>query len=126
MSAANLLHDVNRDVDEAGDDEENEKHLHHGLSNALCLPAVVAFNDSAVHEKLERIRAILSPEASTLADGLRTLRSRLGLPSGLRSEGVTEADIPKLADKAFEDACHRSNPKPVTRDDLAKLYEASL
>ncbi len=104
----------------------SEKHLHHGLSNALCLPAVVEFNDSAVRPKLERIRAILAPEAKTLADGLRALRARLGLPGGLRAEGVSETDIPKLAAKAFEDACHRSNPKPVTEADLAKLYEASL
>jgi alcohol dehydrogenase class IV len=61
-----------------------------------------------------------------LADAITQLRSRLKLPAGLREEGVTEADIPKLADKAFEDACHRSNPRPVTRDDLAALYRASL
>ncbi len=104
----------------------SEKHLHHGLSNALCLPAVVEFNDDAIHAKLERIRGILSPQAKTLAEGLRAIRARIGLPAGLRAEGVTESDIPKLADKAIEDACHRSNPKPVTKSDLAKLYEASL
>jgi alcohol dehydrogenase class IV len=104
----------------------SEKNLHHGLSNALCLPAVVEFNDDVVHAKLERIRGILAPEAKTLAEGLRAIRARIGLPSGLRAEGVTESDIPKLADKAIEDACHRSNPKPVTKNDLAKLYEASL
>jgi alcohol dehydrogenase class IV len=104
----------------------SEKNLHHGLSNALCLPAVVDFNDDVIHAKIERIRAVLSPGAKTLSDGLRALRAQLGIASGLRAEGVTEADIPKLADKAFEDACHRCNPKPVTRADLAKLYEASL
>ena len=104
----------------------SEKGLHHGLSNALCLPAVVAFNDDAIHAKLERVRTILCPNAKTLADGLRALRTELGLPNGLAAEGVTEADIAKLADKAIEDACHRSNPKPVTRDDLAALYRASL
>jgi alcohol dehydrogenase class IV len=104
----------------------SEKNLHHGLSNALCLPAVVDFNDDVVHAKLERIRGILAPSAKTLGEGLRALRARIGIPNGLRAEGVTEADIPKLADKAIEDACHRCNPKPVTRNDLAKLYEASL
>jgi len=39
---------------------------------------------------------------------------------------VTKADIPKLADKAMQDACHTSNPRPVTRDDMVKLYELSL
>jgi 4-hydroxybutyrate dehydrogenase len=104
----------------------SEKGLHHGLANALCLPAVVDFNQSVVAEKLERIRAVLDPRAPTCGAALRGLRTRVGLPEGLRAEGVTEGDVPKLADKAIEDACHRSNPRPVTRDDLATLYRASM
>jgi 4-hydroxybutyrate dehydrogenase len=104
----------------------SEKGLHHGLANALCLPAVVEFNQSAVPAKLERIRGILWPTAKTCADGVRTLRARVGLPEGLRAEGVTERDIALLAGKAIDDACHRSNPRAVTRDDVAALYTASL
>jgi 4-hydroxybutyrate dehydrogenase len=104
----------------------SEKGLHHGLANALCLPAVVDFNQSVVAAKLERIRSILAPDAKTCSDGLRALRKRVGLPDGLRAEGVTEADVPALADKAAEDACHRSNPRPVTRDDLARLYRECI
>jgi alcohol dehydrogenase class IV len=104
----------------------SEKGMHHGLANALCLPAVVDFNESVIHDKLERIRAMLDAHAKSCGDAVRALRKRAGLPDGLRAEGVTEADIPKLADKAVEDACHRCNPRPVTRDDLAALYRASL
>jgi len=104
----------------------SEKGLHHGLANALCLPAVVDFNERAASEKLERIRGILDRGATSCGEALRALRKRVGLPGGLKAEGVTEADIPKLAAKAFEDACHRSNPCPVTQDDLAALYRASL
>ncbi len=100
--------------------------MHHGLANALCLPAVVEFNEAAAHGALERVRATLDPSAKTCAQAVRALRVRVGLPQGLGAEGVTESDIPKLADKAFEDACHRCNPRPVTRDDLAALYRASL
>jgi alcohol dehydrogenase class IV len=104
----------------------SEKGLHHGLANALCLPAVVDFNEAAIAPKLDRVRAVLVPDARTLGEAVRTLRKRVGLPEGLRAEGVSEADVPKLADKAFEDACHRCNPRAVTRDDLAGLYRASL
>jgi alcohol dehydrogenase class IV len=104
----------------------SEKNLHHGLANALCLPAVVDFNESVIHDKLDRIRGILDRSAKTCSDAVRALRKRVGLPEGLRAEGVSEGDVPKLADKAFEDACHRCNPRPVTRDDLAALYRASL
>lgn len=104
----------------------SEKGMHHGLANALCLPAVIDFNADAVPQRVERVRQALDPSSKTLSEGLRALRARIGLPAGLGAEGVTKADLPKLADKAFEDACHRLNPRPVTRDDLATLYERSL
>jgi alcohol dehydrogenase class IV len=104
----------------------SEKGLHHGLANALCLPAVVDFNVSAARAKLQRVASILDRDAPSCAEALRSLRHRVGLPSGLRACGITEADIPRLADKAVDDACHRSNPRPTTRDDLAALYLASL
>lgn len=104
----------------------SEKDMHHGLANALCLPAVVDFNEAVAPEKLERVKNLFDSKAPSLSHALRDLRARIGLPSGLGKEGVTKNDIPKLAAKAFEDACHRSNPKPTTADDLAALYEASL
>jgi len=104
----------------------SEKGLHHGLANALCLPAVVEFNAGTVFERLDRVRRILDASAKTCAEAIRTLRTRVGLPEGLGAEGVGESDIPKLSEKAFEDACHRSNPRKATQADLAALYRASL
>jgi 4-hydroxybutyrate dehydrogenase len=104
----------------------SEKGLHHGLANALCLAAVVDFNAPVAGPKLERVRAILEPGARTCGDAIRSLRKRVGLPDGLGSQGVREADIAKLTSKALEDACHRSNPRPVTANDLSDLYRASL
>jgi alcohol dehydrogenase class IV len=104
----------------------SEKGMHHGLANALCLPAVVDFNESVARAKLERIARILDAGATSCATAVRALRDRVGLPRGLAAEGIGPADVAKLADKAFEDACHRSNPRPTTRDDLAGLYAASL
>ena len=104
----------------------SEKNLHHGLANALCLPAVVDFNNVVVPDRVERVRRIVDLTATSLSNALRALREKVGLPGGLSAEGITKADIPKLADKAMEDACHRSNPRPCTREDMAKLYELSL
>jgi 4-hydroxybutyrate dehydrogenase len=104
----------------------SEKGLHHGLANALCLPAVVDFNEPVAGARLDRVRRILDATAGSCGDALRSLRTRLGLPQGLRAERVGDSDIPRLADKAMEDACHRGNPRPVTRDDLVALYRASL
>jgi len=104
----------------------SEKGLHHGLANALCLPAVIEFNEPAVHTKLERVRSILDADAGSCAEAVRGLRHRVGLPGGLRSQGVGEADVVPLSEKALEDACHRSNPRATTGSDLAQLYRASM
>ena len=104
----------------------SEKNLHHGLANALCLPAVCDFNNAAVPDRIERVRRLVDVNATSLSNALRALREKIGLPTGLSAEGVTKADIPKLADKAMEDACKALNPRPVTRDDIVKLYELSL
>jgi 4-hydroxybutyrate dehydrogenase len=104
----------------------SEKGLHHGLANALCLPVTVAFNESVVAERLDRCRKMLDPNARDIATALRNLRDRVGIRGGLTHRGVTRADIPKLSKMAFEDACHRSNPRPVTESDLAYLYSQAL
>ena len=56
---------------------------------------------------------------------VRALIADSGITAGLSRNGVTEAMLPKIADKAFEDACHPSNPRTCTRDDLLALARAS-
>ncbi len=106
----------------------SEHGLHHGLANALCLPAVLDFNEAAALERLLHVALLLGGEATSgaAAEAVRQLRQRVGLPSGLSAVGLDEAALVPLADKALEDACHRSNPRPCTRDDMTGLYRASL
>jgi len=104
----------------------SEKNLHHGLANALCLPAVCDFNNAAVPDRIERLRRSVDMTATSLSNALRTLREKIGLPNGLAAEGVKKDDISKLADKAMEDAYWRLNPRKVVREDMVKLYELSL
>ena len=104
----------------------SEKGLHHGLANALCLPAVIAWNAEKVPERIARLAQIFGVDPKKLPDAVRALRKELGLPEGLAAEGVTEGDLDKLADLAVEDACHRCNPRPCTRDDLRALYKQSM
>jgi len=106
----------------------SEHGLHHGLANALCLPAVLDFNEQAALERVVHVGLLLGGEAAegACSQAVRRLRAELGLPSGLRAVGVEDRDLASLADKAIEDACHRENPRPCTRDDLHALYRASL
>ncbi len=102
--------------------------LHHGLANALCLPAVLDFNEAAVVERVVHIGLLLDgqPDLGECSKAVRELRAALLLPNGLGEAGVKAAQLPALADLAFEDACHRENPRKCTRDDLLALYEASM
>jgi 4-hydroxybutyrate dehydrogenase len=101
--------------------------LHHGLANALCLPAVVAFNGDHAGDKLARVSELLGgePSAKGCAEALRALRARLGLPDGLEKAGVPREKIEPMSELAFHDACHSLNPRACTREDLRRLYEAS-
>ncbi len=57
---------------------------------------------------------------------VKKLIADLGIKHSLRQYGVKEAQLDALADQAFEDACHLTNPVPVNRDDLKELYRAAL
>ena len=110
-----------------------ENNLHHGLANALCLPAVIDFNRSAVPEKIARIAKMLGArgdDIETLAfecsGAVRALRQQVGLPDGLGKSGIEESMLPRLAKLAVEDACHALNPRPCTVDDMLALYRASI
>lgn len=111
----------------------DHKGMHHGLANALCLPAVLDFNRSAVPERIAAIGSILGArgnDTETLAfecsGALRALRKKVGLPSGLGELDVEEDDLPELAEAAMADVCHTLNPRECTEEDMLALYRASL
>jgi 4-hydroxybutyrate dehydrogenase len=107
--------------------------MHHGLANAICLPAVLDFNRVAVPDRIAEVAhqlGVRGDDESTLsfecAGAVRALRGSIGLPSGLRSQGVKESDLPRLAELAFADPCHELNPRRCTENDLLALYKASF
>lgn len=107
--------------------------MHHGLANALCLPAVLDFNRTVIARPIARIARILGvkgKDIETLAfecsGKVRALRHELGLPSGLGEAGVTEEQIVELAPLAQADGTHALNPRPCTKEDMLSLYRASL
>jgi len=107
--------------------------LHHGLANALCLPATLDFNRSAVPARVGEVARMLgvrAEDSETLAfecsGAVRALRHKVGLPDGLTAVGIDETRIHALARLAFEDACHQLNPRACTEHDMEMLYRASL
>lgn len=107
--------------------------LHHGLANALCLPAVVRFNAQAVPDRMrELLRAvgftvdtISSVDAAALfVRELRALFSDVGLPQNLLAAGVEKPDWEALTFEALADGCHSGNPRPVRAEDFRVLYQS--
>lgn len=108
--------------------------LHHGLANALCLPAVMRFNvDAAAPHyarlaRLYRDRNAHDSEQREAAEAVRMVEEmieRLGIQRGLRNHGVPRESLPRLSESAFADSCHKTNIRPCTQDDLQRLYEES-
>jgi alcohol dehydrogenase class IV len=108
--------------------------VHHGLANALVLPAVLEWNRAAAAPRLARIAVALGeppgPGDAALAaravERVRALARDVGIPAGLRAAGVREEDLPRIAAKALEDASHRTNPRPCREEDLLALARAAF
>ena len=55
-----------------------------------------------------------------VAEAIRDMNARLGLPTGLAALGVTRAMFEQIIDGAMADHCHKTNPRLATRDDYAR------
>ncbi len=109
--------------------------LHHGTLNAMFLPAVVLFNAPAEsiqkEHRLQRMAHAIGigscdSQGTELAEAIRALNARLGLPSGLRAMGVTDNLFERVIDGAMADHCHKTNPRIATRDDYQAMLAASM
>jgi alcohol dehydrogenase class IV len=106
--------------------------VHHGLANAIVLPLVMEFNlpaAEAVYAEAARAMGESPGEEPALARRavarVREISRACGIPERLREVGVEQARLGDVADRAFEDACHQSNPRPVTRADLETIVRAA-
>jgi len=107
--------------------------LHHGTLNAMFLPAVIRFNASAESMVKERRLArmaqamgLASGEADAVADAIRAMNQRLGLPGGLAAMGVQRDWFGRIIDGALADHCHKTNPRIATADEYRAMLEASM
>jgi len=108
--------------------------LHHGTLNAVFLPAVIRFNAEAEsmrrEHRIERIAQAMGlpgsdPQGVAVADAIRAMNVRLGLPTGLGQMGVDRGQFERVISGALVDHCHRTNPRLASRDDYLALLDAS-
>jgi 4-hydroxybutyrate dehydrogenase len=107
---------------------------HHGLANSLMLPAVINFNRMAAEERLATAAVALGADpkmsvqerAHLCVELVDDLRGECGLPRRLSQAGVTREMFPRIVEKALADACHQSNPRPVTQVDFERLIQEAF
>ena len=107
--------------------------LSHGLGLAILLPAVVRNIFESRKETLKYILEPIAGEINTAEEAETRVYAWLksvGVPSKLRDEGFTEADVPNLVNLAFTtpslDGLLGIAPTEATREAVAQIYTNSL
>jgi alcohol dehydrogenase len=99
---------------------------HHGLTNAVLMPYVLAFNRPAVEDKLARLAAWLGLAGAgfdAVQGWILGLRAELGVPHTLLELGVPGDRLAELAAMAVEDPTAGGNPRPLTVEAAHDLLE---
>jgi alcohol dehydrogenase class IV len=98
---------------------------HHGLTNAVVMPYVLAWNRTAIADKLARLAAYLGLPQHSFDGVMRwimDLRREIGIPGTLADLKVKADRIDSLAQQAFDDPSTGGNPLPMTPAGFAQLY----
>jgi maleylacetate reductase len=95
----------------------------HGIANSIILPHAIRFNADATAGQL--LPAVLAMGVSVdslppveavriAAQQISALVGQMNLPQRLRDAGVQPADLPRIAQLAFQNHTVQNNPKPIT------------
>jgi len=105
----------------------HEKKLHHGTLNAVFLPHILRFHEGTADEKYARLRQSMGLKpGEDLADAIQDLNNSIGIPKNLSVMGLNASDAPGIVEYALNDLAHSGNPREVTAEDYARIYEKAL
>jgi alcohol dehydrogenase class IV len=79
-----------------------------------------------LYRRVGEALGLAEPSDAATIRRVRDLLTEIGIPPGLAAQGVKPSQLDALTEQAFEDACHLTNPVPVTKADLRKLYELAM
>ncbi|WAH59367.1 iron-containing alcohol dehydrogenase [Pseudomonas silvicola] len=107
----------------------------HGVSNALLLPYVMAWNKIACLERFRDIAVAMGLQVAQLSDqqaaeaaveAMVRLCATVEIPKGMRSFGVPEDAIPAMAAEACGiDRLMRNNPRKLSARDIEQIYRSA-
>ena len=101
---------------------------HHGTTNAVVMPAVVAFNRPAIEDSIRRLASYLDiPHGfNGFMDFLVELNQSMNIPKTLTQLGVIDPDLDTLTAAALADPSAGGNPVKMTVENTRQLLEQCL
>lgn len=101
---------------------------HHGTTNAVCMPVVLALNAPKIRDRFERATPYLGIEGGFdgFCEFVEAFNDSLAIPRRLGEMGVTGERLDDLVAMALEDPSCGGNPVPLTADKLRALFEACI
>ncbi len=107
----------------------------HGKACAILLPTVMAYNAEYTGEKyreIARVMGVKNVDAMSVdeyrkaaVDAVRQLAEDVGIPTTLKGI-VNPADVRKLSEDAYADACRPGNPRETSIEDIEALFNSLL
>lgn len=101
---------------------------HHGMTNATLMPYVLAFNRSAIDQRITRLAAYLGlplPDFDSFLQFVLQLRREVGVPHTLPDLGVDDRHAALIAKMAVEDPSAGGNPVALTEAAAAAIFKAA-
>ena len=101
---------------------------HHGLTNAVFVPYVLAFNRPAIEDKIARLAAYigLKPTFTAFFDWVLQLREEIHVPHTLAGLKVGAENADMIAKMAPDDPTADGNPVPLDAVAARRIFDAAL
>jgi len=102
---------------------------HHGLTNAIVLPYVIAHNRPAIEQRLAVIARTLDLHGepySAVFEWVLAFRRRLGIPHSLAEIGVPLGNAATIGHEASLDPSASGNPLPTDAATYARLFRSAV
>jgi alcohol dehydrogenase class IV len=102
---------------------------HHGLTNGVVMPYVLAFNKRAIKDKMKRLAPYIGLRRASFGsvlDWILDLRQTIGIPHSLAALGVTDAHVTPFAKMAMADPSTPTNPVRLNARKFEQLYRNAI
>jgi alcohol dehydrogenase class IV len=101
---------------------------HHGLTNGVFMPYVLAFNRQAIEAPIKRLSAYigLRPTFRAFLDWVLELRADIGVPHTLAGLDVSDRHIERIVAMAPEDPTAGGNPRPFDKRAARTIFRRAL